>query len=208
MVLVPLPNSNDKKILRKEIMNRRQVLSAGEVQHRSQNIFNSFIKNSAVLLPKDFHSIALYFPIKGEVDTRPFFKYFSSRKRICLFPRIQDEANNKSLHFYAVKDFSELQLSKWGIAEPKPVPGIQPIIPDLVLVPGVVFSADSHRVGFGGGYYDRTAAEWHKSGARQNIRLIGLAYDFQIVAKISHEPHDQVLDFVVAESQIFKKGTI
>ena len=193
-----------KKAIRKEILARRQALSAGEVEQRSQRIYKIFLAHVEELLPTKFSTVALYFPIHGEVDTRPFHRYFKSRKVKCLFPKVTDPTSKSSLlDFYAVDDLFELQLGAFGIAEPAGLSGTAHR-PDVVLVPALAFSSDAHRLGFGGGYYDRTIDSWSVAGARKSVTLIGLAYEFQLFSQLPREPHDHQLDFVVSEEQILK----
>jgi len=195
--------SLSKQDLRKTILRQREGLSAGEVEHRSGRLFATFQANVAELLPSSYAAVALYFPIRGEVDTRPFLKYFLRQKKRVLFPKT-DRAT-KSVQFFEVADFAELRSGVFGVAEPAPRPGQQPVAPDVLLVPGVAFSADCHRLGYGAGYYDRYAAELESSGRRAAVRFVGLAYEFQISDSVHHEPHDHPMDFVVSEEKIFRK---
>ncbi|MBI3557026.1 MAG: 5-formyltetrahydrofolate cyclo-ligase [Deltaproteobacteria bacterium] len=193
-----------KQEIRKEILARRQALSAGEIDQRSQRIYRNFIGHLDEILPKQFSTAAIYFPIRGEVDTRPFHKFFKNRKVRCLFPRVADVGSKDSLlDFYPVDDWSELQLGSFGIGEPAAASGAA-IRPDVVMVPGLAYSHDAHRLGFGGGYYDRTIDSWTASGIRSSVKLIGLSYEFQVLQQLPCEPHDHQLDFVVSEEQVLK----
>lgn len=211
--MVPVPTNSkstksfDKQALRKQILATRQLLGAGEVEQRSQRVFKNFLSHIDTLLAPDYSSVALYFPIRGEVDTRPFYKYFKARKRRCLFPKMSSPVQSAPLEFFEVGDWAELSLGALGIGEPRPNLGAVSVRPDVVIVPGIAFSHDAHRVGFGAGYYDRTIEEWGLSGQRELTRLVGIAYDFQLLPQLPSEPHDQVLDYVVAEESIFKKGS-
>lgn len=199
------PSTVDKQVLRKEMLARRQAMSAGEVENRSLKVFEVFKASEHLLLPQSYRSVAFYFPVKGEVDTRPFFKFFANRKKTCLFPRMENGGSSgPGLSFYEVKDWAELQLGAYGIGEPLMKAHAQPHHPDLVFVPGVAFSAHCDRIGFGAGFYDRTADAWRQSGERERMRLIGLAYDFQIVPAIDKQAHDQPMDFVVTDAGIHK----
>ncbi len=183
---------------------RRQALSAGEVEQRSQRIYKNFLEHVDELLPTDFKTIALYFPIHGEVDTRAFHKFFLKRRVACLFPKVADLASKSSLlDFYPINDWSELQLGAFGIGEPLAKAGAA-VRPDVVLVPALAFSSDAHRLGFGGGYYDRTIDAWALAGTRKAVTLIGLSYEFQLLPQLPREPHDHRLDYVVSEERFFK----
>ena len=88
-----------------------------------------------------------------------------------------------------------MQAVEWGIAEPlddKPA-----IIPDIVLVPLLAFDARGYRIGYGGGFYDRTLA---KLRAKKPILAVGLAYDEQKVDAVPHDGYDQRVDWVLTPS--------
>ncbi|WP_420223566.1 5-formyltetrahydrofolate cyclo-ligase [Pigmentiphaga litoralis] len=85
----------------------------------------------------------------------------------------------------------------YGIPEPD---GDVVTAPDLVLVPLLGFTNDADRIGYGGGYYDRTLAEWRARGV--TVRSIGIAYACSRLAPGEHvpEPHDVRLDAVVTDA--------
>lgn len=193
-----------KSKLRERLLGEREALSAGEVEVRSQKIFKTFQKHLSEILTADYQNVGLYYPIRGEVDSRFFFKFFKARKKACLFPKV----SGKTMAFYEVGDWSELQVGSLGIGEPRPKASQKPVLPDVVLVPGVGFSTAAFRLGFGVGFYDRAIDEWERQAVREKLRLVGLAYDFQIVPELPIEPHDCPIDFVVTEQEIFKKGSV
>jgi 5-formyltetrahydrofolate cyclo-ligase len=78
MNLAASPALSEKNALRRRLLDQRLALSAREVQKRSKRIFENLSKNLEFLLPKEFQSVALYYPIKGEVETRSLFKIFTS----------------------------------------------------------------------------------------------------------------------------------
>jgi 5-formyltetrahydrofolate cyclo-ligase len=88
-----------------------------------------------------------------------------------------------------------MEAAAWGIAEPladKPE-----VEPDVVLVPLLAFDERGHRLGYGGGFYDRTLA---KLRAKKPIVAIGIAYDEQKVDAVPVESYDQRLDWVLTPS--------
>ena len=86
------------------------------------------------------------------------------------------------------------RTNAFGIQEP---PGDAPAFaPAAVLVPVLAFDAEGFRLGYGGGYYDRTLAELRNRG---DVLAIGIAYAGQETEPLPREPHDQKLDMVVTE---------
>ena len=66
----------------------------------------------------------------------------------------------KKLHFYQVEPQTEYQLSSFGVEEPLSQKKIDALDLDLLIVPGLIFSHEGYRIGFGGGYYDRFLADF------------------------------------------------
>ena len=72
-----------------------------------------------------------------------------------------------------------------------------PAVPDVVVVPGIAFAVDGHRLGQGGGWYDRFLAD-----VRDDCVTIGVAFAPQVVTELPVEPHDVVLDVVVTDDGV------
>lgn len=103
---------------------------------------------------------------------------------------------------YARKSPRELHYRAWDRCEPKardelniPCAEGSPVLPDVVLVPCLGFTADGYRLGYGGGYYDRWLA------ANPHVTAVGLAWSATelTLAQLAVEPHDQALMLVVTE---------
>ena len=107
------------------------------------------------------------------------------------FPRVV--AKGQALDFHRVPDGDALAPGAYGIHEPlEHWPRARP---DLLLVPLLGFDAAGHRLGYGGGFYDRTLEAL-------NVPAIGIAYAGQEAASIPHEAHDRTLDMVLTEQGI------
>lgn len=109
------------------------------------------------------------------------------------FPRVR-QAPPVGLEFVAVAKPQDMQPGPFGVLEP---PADLPAVPlaqiPLLLVPGVVFDRQGHRIGWGQGYYDRILRGY--SGVR-----VGFAYEFQVLEEIPYEPWDEAVDFLVTEA--------
>jgi 5-formyltetrahydrofolate cyclo-ligase len=108
-------------------------------------------------------------------------------------PRIA--AKHCALSFRAWREGDELVDNHHGIAEPRADTRI--VAPDIVLVPLLAFDAQGHRLGYGGGYYDRTLEALRSSG---KVLAIGIAYAGQEVKLLPREAHDHALDLIVTEN--------
>jgi len=144
-------------------------------------------------LPQLAHArrVALYAPVRGEIDTRPLYVALAARGIACAYPRITAEAE------LAFADASPDQLVADRLGIPAPTGDSPPIAVgdiDLFVVPGLAFDHAGERLGWGRGYYDRTLA-----GAPSAVR-VGYAFDFQIVPAVPIHADDEHMDVVVTET--------
>jgi 5-formyltetrahydrofolate cyclo-ligase len=105
------------------------------------------------------------------------------------------EGKGRPLVFRAWTPGDAMDRGVWGIPQPKPD---RPVVePDILLVPLLAFDAHGRRLGYGGGFYDRTLAGLR---ARKAIVAVGLAHDEQRVDAVPHLDYDQTLDWVLTPS--------
>lgn len=137
-------------------------------------------------------TVALFAPLPNEPDVE--FLWNKGSRDFC-YPRVVGE----HLEFVAVHMLEDLAPADWNpkIREPKIRDEriIAPADLDLILVPGLAFTADGRRLGHGGGYYDRLLTQ-----RRPHTAVLGVCFDFQLVADIPCEPHDLPVDVVITES--------
>lgn len=133
-----------------------------------------------------------YWPLGDELDPRPLMLALAERGARLALPVV--EARGLPLGFRAWRPDDEVRPGSFGIPEPRPEAG--EVSPRVVLVPMLAFDPSGHRLGYGGGFYDRTLASLR---ARGRILAVGLAYAGQEVARVPVGPHDQPLDWVVTE---------
>jgi len=137
--------------------------------------------------------ISGFLPIRSEVDLRPLMSAFRNRgARICM-PVILDK---ERLEFRELVPGAELVDCGFGTSAPGPHAAV--LEPEVMLVPLSAFDMAGHRIGYGGGYYDRAIARFHEKGLQP--RLIGIAFDCQEVASVPAESHDVRLQAVLTES--------
>jgi 5-formyltetrahydrofolate cyclo-ligase len=113
-----------------------------------------------------------------------------------LYPRI----DGGEIRLLPVSDPSELLASAAGLLfrEPPLVDSGAVPIPQMVLVPGLAFARDGHRLGRGGGYYDRLLA-----GLPAETLRVAVCFSFQLVDELPTEPHDERVHAVITEDEIF-----
>jgi 5-formyltetrahydrofolate cyclo-ligase len=105
------------------------------------------------------------------------------------------------LLFRAWAPGDEMGSALWGIAEPLPV---QPVLePDVVLVPLLAFDGEGYRLGYGGGFYDRTLLRLR---ALKPVVAVGVGYDELRIDAVPHLDYDQRLDWVLTPSGPLRCG--
>lgn len=136
-------------------------------------------------------TVALYWPFKGEPDLRGWAAGIrSSGARTCL-PVVVAKAT--PLIFRDWTGAEKLERGVWNI--PIPPESAAELVPDIVISPVVGFDRQNYRLGYGGGFYDRTLAKLIAGGRR--ARVIGVGFAFQRIATIFPQPYDIALDEAV-----------
>jgi len=134
-----------------------------------------------------------FLSIGEEIDPAPLMsRLLAEGDRLCL-PVM--EGKGKPLVFRAWAPGEPLAETMWGIREP--LPTAQVLEPDIVLGPLLAFDAEGYRLGYGGGFYDRTLARLR---ALKPVVTIGIAYDEQKVDSVPHADYDQRLDWILTPS--------
>lgn len=139
-----------------------------------------------------------YWPLPGEFDPRPLLEGLSARGHVCALP--VTVAPTAPLLFRRWAPGAPLQSGRYGILEPQD--DAPPVVPDWLLVPLLAFDRAGFRLGQGAGYYDRTLAALRASG--RPVQAVGLAFAGQEVAEVPRDPHDEPMDWIVTERDIFK----
>lgn len=138
-------------------------------------------------------TVALYAPLRGEVDTAALVEAALAAGKRVVLPRVTP--GTRALAFHAVNAASPLVAGRYGLREPSsssaPVP---PGDVDVFVVPGLGFDRAGGRLGRGAGHYDATLAL-----APRALRL-GLAFELQVVTSLPLEPHDVALHALATEA--------
>ena len=179
-------------------------------KHLTQHLQRSYSKQICQRiqrLPLFRHSkhIAFYLPTQGEADPTPLLTTAQQLHKHCYLPVLHPLAQ-KRLWFVEYRPGDLLQYNQFRIAEPA-VKGhkiIKPWALDLVITPVVAFDKHGHRLGTGMGYYDRSFAFVLSTPALPRPKLIGLAYDFQQIDRLTPQHWDVPLDMVVTEKRLYQ----
>jgi len=192
--------SEEKRALRREMSAARAALSENERRARSEAASRRLLA-----LPELAQSgagpktLAGYVGVKGEIDPAPALAAVAAAGAAVALPRVAPEAPRLRFHR---ADAGLLAPGPFGIDEPAAAaPEITPDELDVVIVPGLAFDAEGRRLGFGGGYYD---GMFGALGPGKRPALIGLCYDFQIVARCPAGDGDVPVDLVVTDVRVLR----
>lgn len=181
-----------KKQLRKEMLNKLKCMEENKYWDASKNIHSNLL-TEADFSPSDLIGITISrFP---EVDTTELIGHLWEKGIGVAAPKC--DPISRSMQFYRITSFNELNTVYMDLREPDPTRSIKVDVTELsfLIVPGVVFSPNGYRIGFGGGYYDRFLTKYTGPTA-------SLAFDIQLVDTVPFEEHDLPVDRLFTEKRI------
>lgn len=190
-----------RQLLRTQIRRQRRQLTTTRRTACARALASHASRDTLV---SNSRHIAVYLPADGEIDPQPLMdRLWSLGKRLYL-PVLVTFSDNR-LWFSAYQPGDCLVLNRYGIPEPERTHyrRIKPAALDLVLTPLVAFDLTGHRLGMGGGYYDRSFAFLNKRRHWHKPRLMGLAYEFQRQTHIKAQPWDVTLSAVATEKRVY-----
>ncbi|ABD90334.1 5-formyltetrahydrofolate cyclo-ligase [Rhodopseudomonas palustris] len=138
--------------------------------------------------------VAGYFPLRGEFDPRPLLQALAGQGARLALPAIV--APDRPLAFRAWRPGDDLVRGRLNI--PEPSSDAATLIPSIVLVPLAAFDRAGHRIGYGGGYYDRSLEALRRDGA---VTAIGIGFAVQEIPLVPALAHDARLDLVLTEAE-------
>jgi len=187
------------RTVRQTIRQQRRSLPRHEAAACAEQLAQHARKHPALLRGQ---RIAAYLTNDGEIDPLPLLEHlWSSGKQIYL-PVLVPFSPQK-LWFARFDRNDMLAINRFGIAEPVKRELIKPCALDLVLAPLVAFDTAGHRIGMGGGFYDRTFAFLQRRQYWRKPVLFGLAYEFQKQARIKPNEWDVPLGAIATETQVY-----
>ena len=186
-----------RRELRQRLAEQRRALSAAERIAAAQGL-----RRSLEQLPEYFTDarVAGYWASHGELPLNLVIPPLAGRGQQFLLPVI---GRNKHLRFAPWQSGDVVQPNHYGIPEPV-APGelLEPFQLDLVFVPLLGFDRRGHRLGHGGGYYDRSFAFLNEQVRPTEPLLVGIAYAFQELPEVGNKAWDVPLDFIATEREL------
>jgi 5-formyltetrahydrofolate cyclo-ligase len=174
---------------RKLLLAKRDALSQETRQHAASAVA---VRLNQFVAAKGYRSIGLYWPIKHEINLLSWAQDLAQQSNVMLcLPVVV--ARHAPLEYWRWQQGEPLGRGIWDI----PVPTRRDVVhPDLMLAPMVGFDRDNYRLGYGGGYFDRTLA-----AVAPRPRVIGIGYEFSALPSIFPQSHDIPMDAVVTEQR-------
>ena len=185
---------NQKKNLRKILTEKRNLIKKNTNLDFNIDAFNQLteqIKFNAV------DCIGSFMSIRSEISTKQLNTTILEMKKKLAFPTI--EKNLETLTFKTTNSHKSFKMGKFNI--PEPTNNNNEIIPQLFFVPCLGFDLEGFRIGYGGGFYDKTFSKLKKLNLV--FYTVGFAYDDQKQNKLPVEKFDYKLDFVLTEKQLY-----
>lgn len=142
----------------------------------------------------DCRGVVLYASLPDELPSAPLFELARSRAKPVRFPRTTAQG---ALTMVLCQQWEDLSPGRYGVLEPPSGwPGRPLEAGDLVLVPGVAFDGSGHRLGRGGGYWDRTIP----AAPPEGLVVIGVSLACQQLERVPHGPDDRRVDALLSEA--------
>ena len=187
-------SSPSKSVLRQSALNIRGDAHRALGPEAASAIADHFLADVwASVAKKDVPlTVSGYFPIRSEADPLPLLDELGRLGAICALPRVAGA--ELPLTFHVWEPGNTTQKGPFGTRVP---PRDAPLlVPDIVLVPMLAFDLVGMRLGYGGGFYDRTLEKLRDEG---DCLAVGIAYAAQERDELPHDSYDEQLDWVVTE---------
>lgn len=185
------PTAAWRSATRKALVERRMAIPAA--QHAA---WSAAIEEHLEILLADCGALVIGFcwPYKAEFDPRPTVLRLLSRGASAALPVVV--ARGAALTFRAWHADSAMEEGDYGIPVPRDAAEVRP---DVILLPANGFDTQGYRLGYGGGYFDRTLAS-----LAPRPRVIGISFELGRLDTIHPQAHDMALDHVVTEAGAFR----
>ena len=179
----------DKKALRKEIGLKKRAMTAAQIGDYSRELAGRLYETEFY---REAKSLYCYLPYNQEVRTWPILARAKADGKRVAVPKVYGD----EMRFLWLDDFTQVAEGAYTIPEPV---FDEPVADDenaLIIMPGLAFDPAGHRVGYGGGFYDKYLE------AHPHHKLVALCYPFQLFDHLDVEDHDVPVDLVIRADEL------
>ena len=182
---------NDKRILRGAMLAWRGGLSEEERRAAAMGLVEMWRYEQPVETPA---VVAGFWPMAEEIDIRPLLMELANQGCQLALPVVA--AKKQPLVFRAWRPGDPLEAGAFGTLQPTAKRAV--VEPEVLIVPLLAVDEEGWRLGYGGGFYDRTLAGLR---ARKTITAVGVGFNAQLVPEVPHGPDDQRLDWLLTDKR-------
>ena len=174
----------NKQELRQAIRARKRAMTEEDILRRSEILAEKFARSNAYRASKTIYG---YLPYNQEVRTVPMLRRALEEGKRVAVPKVYGD----DMKFIYLDDLSQVAKGYAGIPEPVADGPVAQDETALVLMPGLAFDRAGHRIGYGGGFYDKFLAR------EPHHPTVALCYDFQVMDRLETEEFDIPVDLVI-----------
>ena len=174
----------NKQELRKAIRARKRAMTEEEIERRSRSLCQKFLESDAYRACRTLYG---YLPYNQEVRTLPILAQALADGKQVAVPKVYGD----DMKFIVLADLTQVSKGYAGIPEPIADAPVAEDETALVLMPGLAFDPQGHRIGYGGGFYDKFLSR------EPEHPTLALCYEFQMVEKLETEQFDIPVDEVI-----------
>ena len=147
---------------------------------------------------KNYKIIASFISFKSEISTQFLNEFLFNNGKVLCLPIIKN--NSEKLNFIAYNVKTKLVSGKFGIMQPSNLS--KEFFPEIILTPCLAFDENGFRLGYGGGYYDKTF--FYLKKIRHKFISIAVAFDDQKIDELVHDKYDQKIDYILTEKKLYR----
>lgn len=187
-------NSTDTTTHKRTLREQQKARRAEALKALGAAVNEGLVRNGTALLGERPPGIvSAYYPMEGEIWPLALMGALRARGHSLALPVMQGKTDPLLFRAWAPGD--DLIPGVWGIRQPAPSKPV--VLPDVLLVPLLAFDRQGNRLGYGGGYFDRTLRDLRR---RKTILAVGLGLDELEVDAVPHLDYDERLDWILTPS--------
>ena len=183
----------------KEYQRKISLKKRATLKDKNSNAFKSLQDHLKDLINfKNYKIIASFISFKSEISTQFLNEFLLNNGKILCLPIIKN--NSETLNFIEYNLKTKLVSGKFGIMQPSDLS--KEFFPEIILTPCLAFDENGFRLGYGGGYYDKTFSYLKK--IKHKFISIAVAFDDQKIDELVHDKYDQKIDYILTEKKLYK----
>jgi len=183
----------------KEYQRKISIKKRATLKDKNSNAFKSLPDHLKDLINfKNYKIFASFISFKSEISTQFLNEFLFNNGKILCLPIIKD--NSETLNFIEYNLKTKLVSGKFGIMQPNNLS--KEFLPEIILTPCLAFDENGFRLGYGGGYYDKTFSYFKK--IKHKFISIAVAFDDQKIDELDHDKYDQKIDYILTEKKLYK----